>query len=236
MTDVLRIFIGFDHRQPISLNVLASSIYARSSKPVAIVPLVLPQLPIKRQGLTPFTYSRFLVPYLCSYQGWALFLDLDMVVLDDISKLFDMADDKYAVMVSKNELKFERASMMLFNCAKCPMLTPEMIETHPNLHSIAWLPDELVGDLPRAWNHLVGYDTPCENPKLVHYTQGVPAFVETQDCEHADKWFLEHKRMNSVTNWVELMGNSVHAAQLPDGTRVPKYKAAKLVAECANAT
>lgn len=230
-TEVLRVFVGYDHRQPISLNVLASSIYTRSSKPVAIVPLVLPQLPIKRQGLTPFTYSRFLVPYLCGYQGWALFLDLDMVLLDDIAKLFAMADDNYAVMVSKNELKFERASMILFNCAKCPMLTPEMIETHPNLHSIAWLPDELVGDLPREWNHLVGYDAPRENPKLVHYTQGVPAFPVTQDCEHADKWFAEHQQMNSVTNWEELMGNSVHAAELPDGTRVPKYHVSPPVAK-----
>lgn len=236
MTDVLRVFIGYDHRQPISMNVLASSIYTKSSKPVAIVPLVLPQLPIKRQGLTPFTYSRFLVPYLCGYKGWALFLDLDMIVMDDIVKLFDMKDDKYAVMVSKNELKFERASMMLFNCAKCTMLTPALIESHPNLHSIGWVDDSLVGDLPREWNHLVGYDAARENPKLIHYTQGVPAFVQTQDSEHADKWFLEHQKMNFVTNWNELMGNSVHAAELPDGTKVPKYKVtAMLKGEAVNA-
>lgn len=224
MTEVLKVFIGYDHRQPISLNVLASSIYPRSSKPVAIIPLVLDQLPIKRQGLTPFTFSRFLVPYLCNYEGWALFLDLDMIVLDDIAKLFAMADDKYAVMVSKNDLKFERASMMLFNCSKNKILTPEYIETQGALHTINWVPDELVGDLPREWNHLVGYDPLRENPKLVHYTQGVPAFQQTADSEHADKWFLEHQKMNFVTNWLELMGNSVHAAELPDGTRVPKYR------------
>ncbi len=224
MSEILKVFIGYDHRQPISLNVLANSIYRQSSKPVAITPLVLDQLPIKRQGLTPFTYSRFLVPYLCNYEGWGLFLDLDMILMDDIAKLFDMRDENYAVMVSKNPLKFERASMMLFNCAKCPMLTPQFIEEHPSLHNISWLDDALVGDLPREWNHLVGYDSPRENPSLIHYTQGVPAFKETMDCEHADKWFLEHQKMNLVTNWLELMGNSVHAAQLPDGTRVPKYK------------
>lgn len=224
MSEILRIFIGFDHRQPISLNVLQSSIYTRSSKPVAITPLVLPQLPLKRQGLTPFTYSRFLVPYLCDYKGWALFLDLDMVVLDDIAKLFEMKDDKYAVMVSKNQLKFERASLMLFNCAKCSMLTPEFIENAPRLHDISWVEDSLVGDLPREWNHLVGYDKERENPKLIHYTQGVPAFSQTNDCEHADKWFAAHQQMNFVTNWNDLMGESVHAAQLRDGTKIPKYK------------
>lgn len=230
----LRIMIGFDHRQPISLNVLASSIYTRASEPVAITPLVLSQLPIKRQGLTPFTYSRFLVPYLCNYQGWALFLDLDMVCLTDIAKLFDFCDDRFAVMVSKNDLKFERASLMLFNCAKCQILTPEFIETAPRLHDISWVDDSLVGDLPRAWNHLCGYDIPRDDPKIIHYTQGVPAFSVTRDCEHADKWFEAHAQMNFVTNWHDLMGNSVHAAQLADGSRVPKFLAKRLEQEHAD--
>ena len=229
MTDnMLWIYIGFDHRQPISLNVLCSSIYTKSSKPVSITPLVLSQLPIERQGLTPFTYSRFLVPYLCNYQGWALFLDLDMVVMEDISKLFDLADDKYAVMVSKNKLKFERASLMLFNCSKCQILTPEFIEKSPALHDISWAKEEEVGGLPGEWNHLVGYDSPQETPKLIHYTQGVPAFEETRDCEHSDKWFREHQLMNAVGKWVDLMGASVHAIALEDGSRVPKYKMSPL--------
>jgi len=118
--------------------------------------------------------------------------------------------------------------------------TPELIETHPSLHNMSWLPPELVGGLPNEWNHLVGYDEPCSNPKLIHYTQGVPAFPQTNDCEHADKWFAEHQMMNFVTNWIELMGNSVHAAELPDGTRIPKYKAAQMIAshraEVAHAT
>jgi len=144
--------------------------------------------------------------------------------MDDIAKLFDLRDDKYAVMVSKNDLKFERASLMLFNCEKCRILTPKFIEASPRLHDISWVMDNEVGDLPREWNHLVGYDPQYDNPKLIHYTQGVPAFPQTNDCEHADKWYAEHQRMNFVTNWNELMGNSVHAAELPDGTKVPKYR------------
>lgn len=239
MNDSLRIFIGYDHRQPISLNVLASSIYTKSSKPVAISPLVIEQLPIKRVGLTPFTYTRFLVPYLCNYQGWALFLDLDMIVQDDISKLFDFKDDSFAVMVSKNKLKFEWASAILFNCEKCQILTPEYIESAPRLHDCSFVAPELIGEFPNEWNHLVGYDEPRANPKLIHYTQGVPAFKETVDCEHADKWFLEHQRMNFVKNWQELMGSSVHAAEvtLEDGTRakVPKFKA-KMMQDAIHAT
>lgn len=225
MQEVLRVFIGYDPRQPIALNVLAQSIYRQSSKPVAIIPLVLEQLPIKRQGLTPFTYSRFLAPYLCNYEGWSLFLDADILLKDDIAKLFALKDEKFAIMVSKNRIKFEWASVMLFNNAKCKMLTPEFIEKEPKLHDISWADPNEVGSLPSNWNHLVGYDNPRDDAKLIHYTQGIPAFQETRDCEYAQEWFAEHKHMNFVTNWLELMGNSVHAATLADGTRVPLYKA-----------
>lgn len=227
----LKIFIGYDHRQPISLNVLQQSIYARSSKPVSITPLVLKQLPLKRTGLTPFTYSRFLAPYLCGFKGWSLFLDLDMIVLDDIAKLFDLADDKYDVMVVKNEKRFEWASVMLFNNARCSKLVPKYIEEAERLHCISWVEDEAkIGELPSHWNHLVGYDKPRTEASLIHYTQGVPCFPETQDCEHAQAWMDEHRMMNSASTWKELMGSSVHAAKY-NGQIVPKFKVEQLQRE-----
>jgi hypothetical protein len=76
---MLRIFVGHDPLQPVSTTVLVHSIISRASKPVCVTPLSLKTLPIKRRGLTEFTYSRFLVPYLCDYQGWSLFLDTDFV-------------------------------------------------------------------------------------------------------------------------------------------------------------
>lgn len=221
---MLRIFIGFDHRQPISLNVLQNSIYRNSSKPVAITPLVLNQLPLKRQGLTPFTFSRFLVPYLCNYEGWGLFLDSDMLVTGDIAELFACADDSFGAMVVKNVKKFEWASAILFNCKECKMLTPEYIENAPRLHDMSFLRDDKVGALPAEWNHLVGYDAPKKDVKLIHYTQGVPAFRECVDCEHSDTWSTEHYHTNFIGNWKDLMGNSVHAGKLPDGTLAPLYK------------
>jgi len=63
----LRIFIGYDHRQAVAYNVLQFSLFRRSSRPLSISPLVLPTLPMTRQGLTPFTFSRFLVPWLCDF-------------------------------------------------------------------------------------------------------------------------------------------------------------------------
>jgi hypothetical protein len=171
---------------------------------------------MKRAGLTPFTYSRFLVPYLCDYKGWALFIDVDMLVRTDISELWDMRDARMALMASKNTMKFERASLMLFNNELCDVLTPQYVETANDLHSLGFLPDHLVGDLPREWNHLVGYDEPRPDAKLVHFTQGVPMFPETKDCEYAEEWKKYAQTSVGSVPWSDLMGNSVHAKPVLD--------------------
>lgn len=219
---MLRVFIGYDHRQPISYQVLNYSIISRSSKPVAITPLILDQLPISRGGLTPFTFSRFMVPWLCGYQGFGLFLDADMLLQADIAELFAMADPNKAVQIVVHEKAFERASVMLFNCEKCTVLTPDFVQHAKGLHSISWALEGEIGALPPEWNHLVGYDESREKPKLIHYTQGVPIFPETSGSEHAEAWMNDAKAMNSARPWVELMGNSVHAVQLEDGRKVPR--------------
>ncbi|QEX23681.1 hypothetical protein FRZ61_36200 [Hypericibacter adhaerens] len=206
---MLHVFIGYDPRQPVAYNVLHFSLMRRASRPVAITPLVIQQLPLKRTGLTPFTFSRFLVPHLCNFEGRALFLDLDMLVQGDIAELFDMADDN-AVMVVKSASRFEWASVMLFNCAHLDnrKLTPEFVETAEGLHGINWT--DKIGSLPPEWNHLVMYDPP-KPAKLVHYTAGMPCYPETKDLGYAAEWMAEFKQATQIAPWAMLMGSSIHA-------------------------
>lgn len=207
-----RVFVGFDERQPVSFATLAQSIITKTSKPISITPLILRTLPSKRTGLTPFTFTRFLVPWLCGYEGWAAFLDVDMLLVGDISELFDMQDANYAAMVVKNPARrFEWASLILFNCTRCRVLTPEYVETADGLHTLQWLREGEIGALPSEWNHLVGYDPPRDDAKLLHYTQGIPAFPETQHAEHGNKWREIAASAFSSAPWATLMGKSVHA-------------------------
>lgn len=210
----LKIFIGYDHRQPVSHSVLQHSLAKNSSAPVAITPLMINQLPIKRVGLTPFTWTRFLVPHLCGYRGWALFLDVDMLVLGDIAELFALRDDKHAVMAVKNDARFEWASLMLFNCGHPDnrKLTPEYIENEDGLHGLKWT--DKVGALPAPWNHIVLYDEPDSEAKIVHYTCGIPAFPETNGCEFSGEWLASAMEMASSRTWAELMGGSVHVERI----------------------
>lgn len=217
MSEMLRVFIGYDPRQPVSYQVLHHSIVTRASRPVAITPLIIEQLPLKRVGLTPFTFSRFMAPYLCDYAGKSVFLDADMLCLGDIAELFDMVEGHHAVGVCKSKMRFEWASLMVFNNRNCDALTPAYIEEARDLHGIGWCEADEIASVPLEWNHLVGYDEVTgETPKLVHYTQGVPCFPETEDCAYAKEWLEEADKCMSAMPWQKIMGNSVHAKYVYD--------------------
>lgn len=218
-----RIFIGYDSRQPLAYTVLHHSIIRHASIPVSITPLVLGQLPITRRGLTEFTYSRFLVPYLCGFEGRALFMDIDVAVRADIKGLFDLAASKFAVMVTPRppQLRYELTSVCLFNCGHPALkaLTPEAIERASKPHTLTWLPDDAVGYLPDEWNHLVGYDPPdtLAAAKLLHYTKGIPAHPEVRGEGGVEQWEDECRAAVSTRDWATLMGPSVHAASVLAG-------------------
>lgn len=215
LPEVDRVFIGWDHRQAVAYNVLHHSIISRASRPVSIAPLKLDTLPVTRTGLTPFTFSRFLVPWLCRFRGRAVFMDADMLVLGDICELFDLFDSKNAVQVVQLQERFEWGSMMLFNCCHKDnkKLTPDFVETTDvSLHKIGWT--EKIGFLPSEWNHTVLYDEPRPDAKLVHFTGGIPLHPETKGCEYTEQWGQEARDMNTTQTWGPLMGHSVHARRV----------------------
>lgn len=208
----MRVFIGTDPRQPVAWVVLANSIARHSSVPVQITPLVLDQLPIKRRGLTEFTFSRFLVPWLCKFRGRALFLDADMLMKGDIEELAnDLTDMKSSVRVMQDQARFEWPSMMLYNCENCQQLTPDYVQNSANqLFDFAWA-DHGVGHLPKEWNHCVGYAEPRTDAKLYHYTKGLPVWTETRNNVEDALWLKEAKIAGSTCSYADLMGGSVHA-------------------------
>jgi len=218
---MINVFVGFDPREAVSYSVLAYSIQSRASQPVSITPLMLSQLggvlTRERHPLqsTDFSFSRFLVPHLSGYAGWSLFMDCDMLMLQDIASLWKLLDDRYAVMVVKHhhvpretvkflgepQSKYEKknwSSVMLFNNSRCRALTPDYVNTASGLelHQFKWLHgDDLIGALPDRWNHLVGYNPPRRDAAVVHYTLGGPYFDDYRNCEYSKEWFAERDAM-----------------------------------------
>lgn len=221
---MIRVFVGFDSRETIAFHVLAHSIHRRASETVELAPLMLSQLEgvFQREShplqSTDFSFSRFLVPHLCGYEGWAIFCDCDMLMLDDIAKLWAKRDDQFAVQVVKHnhrpkeqrkfldqpQSKYEKknwSSMMLFNNARCTALTVDYVNTASGLelHQFNWLEDDsLIGDLPHRWNYLVDYyaTVPENDVSFLHFTEGGPYFDDYKECSYADLWFAERDSLN----------------------------------------
>lgn len=210
------IYIGFDPREAVAYHVCCNSIIRQSSRPVSINPLALRNLGFYAEthadGSNQFIYSRFLVPFLQEFRGWAIFLDGDMLVRDDVEKLWGLRDDSKAVMVVKHEYKTKMpekylgaknedyprknwSSVVLWNCGHGAnrLLTPDFVQsaTGAQLHRFSWIEDHLIGNLPVEWNWLP--DEFGANPaaKLLHFTLGTPCFHEFATSPMADEWHRE---------------------------------------------
>lgn len=221
---MIRLFVGHDPREAVAFDVFTHSVIARSSQPISVTPLALPNLTdcyAERHddGSNDFIYTRFLVPHLCDYMGWALFADGDMLCRADIARLWQLRDSSKAVQVVKHQYKTKASSkylgnvnqdyprknwssVILWNCGHPANnnLRPEkvMSQSGAYLHRFSWLPDELIGELPVEWNWLV---TEYEhNPwaSLVHFTLGTPCFKEYAHCDYSGEWYDELGQLLAV--------------------------------------
>ena len=214
------VYIGYDTREDIAYQVSKFSILDKS-KNISVYPLKLAELKSKKLywrdedklGSTEFTFSRFLVPELNDFSGWALFCDCDILFLEDINDLFELADEKFAVMCVQHDYKpnegvkmdgqvqsiFPRknwSSLVLWNCShpSNKFVNKELINspetTGKYLHRFSWLKDEEIGCIPHHWNWLAGwYKEPRDGlPKAIHYTEGGPWFENYRNCEYHQIW------------------------------------------------
>jgi lipopolysaccharide biosynthesis glycosyltransferase len=257
LNEPLKIFVGWDSREDIAYQSCKQSIIDTASVNVDIVPLK--QKSLKREEVywrkkdklasTEFTFTRFLVPTLQHYKGWALFIDCDFIALDDVKKLFDQADDKYAVMCAKHDYtpkegikmdgkkqhQYPRknwSSMMLINCGhpSNANLTKELINdpetTGKYLHRFSWLKDEEIGEISHEWNWLVGwYNEPKDGtPKFLHYTEGGPWFPEYAYCEYANDYYKNERKflMNEFQNVNAKMQTAKNVPNLVNNLSLPE--------------
>lgn len=217
--EMIKLFIGFDPREAVAYHTFCQSVLEKASQPVAFTPLVLQSLPVYREthqdGSNTFIYSRFLTPYLCGFDGWAIFADGDMICRADIAELWALRDPRKAVQVVQHDYQTKAAtkylgnknqnyprknwsSVVLWNCEhpKHRILTPEFLmgQTGAFLHRFSWLDDTDIGALPKEWNWLTTEYEDNYQAKLLHYTLGTPCFENYRDAPMSDEWHRHHQR------------------------------------------
>ena len=212
-------YVGYDSEEDIAYRVCKQSLIKNSSIDISVNSLKLYELitnkfynrSIDPLASTEFTYSRFLVPALMNFNGWAVFCDCDFLFFEDVAKLFTNLDDNKAIycvqhdytpkekhkMDGQQQTIYPRknwSSFIIFNCSHKSnrKLTVELVnrESGSYLHQFKWLQDSEIGALDERWNWLEGWTSQHNNSKpfAVHYTRGGPWFNEWQDVEFAKEW------------------------------------------------
>lgn len=237
----LSIYIGFDSREPAASEVASHSIRKRTKSPVEVK--FLKHKELRKSGhfhrpwltdsegnnidlidnkvfSTEFSHTRFLVPALMKYQGWALFADADMLFLCDIKELFALCDNKYAVMVVKHDHKVRHdsekmdgqkqqgyyrknwSSFVLWNCAHPSnnRITKGYVNLSKgaDLHAFSWLTDDLIGALPMTYNYISGISPKMpassgSRPNVIHYTEGGPWHEKYRNAPYSQLWLDEYE-------------------------------------------
>jgi hypothetical protein len=228
----IRLYVGKDPRETVGYHVFVESVLRRTDpNKISITALTGDQ----EDASTSFSKARFLIPELCGYRGWAIFMDgSDMLCRADIRELWSLRKPGYDVMVVPHEyrtkypVKFLNqmnsdyprknwSSVMLIDCGnpvwRRPMYKDLLKGPAGHLHRFEFLEDERIGHLPLEWNWLVGEYGYNPEAKLAHFTIGLPVWSAYRDWDYADEWFTERRHANHFETVEESYDDSPMVSQ-----------------------
>lgn len=159
---------------------------------------------------TPFSGFRWGIPAACNFEGQAIYMDSDMIILGDLAELWNIPWNDTAIVMGKGGWRFCVAK---WNCSRAKDVLPpiEQIKTTPTAHQqlAHGLPQhpQLEQIFDRQWNNFDGENDPLEEIKILHYTDmstqphakyAVPRLFQ-QGLKHwFDGEFREHRRKDVV--------------------------------------
>ena len=106
----MKIYVGWDSREDIAYQVCEHSIKRRDPS-AEVIPLKQKQMrdqglynrPVDKLASTEFTFTRFFVPYLNDFKGWAVFCDCDFLWKIPSHELVKFCDPSKAVVVVQHD-------------------------------------------------------------------------------------------------------------------------------------
>lgn len=122
---------------------------------------------------TGFTTHRYLIPQLCNWEGYAIYLDVDMLVLGDLAELMSYKQEgKWAICESSlltttcNITRY-RDEVAVIDCSLNVLPTEEQLKLKEGqVLARRALRDHYVTTVPPTWDT----DTLSPEAKLIHYT------------------------------------------------------------------
>ena len=148
---------------------------------------------------TPFSAFRWGIPARCNYEGKAIYMDSDMIVLSDISKLWNQSFDGKAV-IAKGQSAPDRYCVMLMDCEHdiFKIFDINKLKTHPTFYSsitqhFARFNFDLVKPFEGNWNCIDGENLPLYDIDIFHHSS-----MEHQLCH---KYSLPRLAAEGRSHW-----------------------------------
>ena len=210
----MRIFIGHDSRFPQATKVCRKSMQNYNDN---LDITFLEKEHLKKYNFygredipgesTEFSFTRFYVPMVCNYDGIAMFCDNDFLWKCDPTEMTKYLGDKAIAVVKHEDMDIKQtkmdgitnksyprknwSSLIIFNCSKLKHLTKAYLDSAQasELHELRWVEDNEIAEIPRSYNHLVGYYKKHNRIKAIHYTLGGPWFEECKNGELSEEWY-----------------------------------------------
>lgn len=211
-----RIFIGTDASQILSAKVFEYSVRRHSSIAVAFDTMLHVQTPTPKDPAnfprTGFSFNRFAIPKLAGYQGRAMYVDADMLVLRDLRALWDVDFDGATVLYapSSDPKRPKQFSVLLLDCDRLRWDVDAIVRgLDENRYDYKQLLSELciepasdVRDrIPAAWNSLEEYH--AGETCLIHYTDMEQQPWVSRRNKNGDLW-VEYLRDAIEENFIPL--------------------------------
>jgi hypothetical protein len=213
----IRVFVGCapNGMDAESQMVLESSMRRRCDKPIEIVWMAHSSDPDSfwhgwnsKYWKTPFSGFRWGIPEYCGYKGQAIYMDSDMIIMDDIDKLWREPFDQGAVIMVASDSFERRTCVAKFDCRKIKGILPPVDEIKADKlgHSKCIgkiFDDGVVQFIDKRWNNYEGMVVDINDKCIVHYTN-----IQTQP--HL-KYAIPRLEMTGIKHW--FAGNAIDGAE-----------------------
>ena len=125
---------------------------------------------------TPFSGFRWGIPEYCQFQGRAIYMDADMLVLSDLAEMWRHPIEGEAIVAAKGGKEIARLCTSVWDCEKARQYLPSVQEqradkhTHKKMMDVLRKKPQLVQEFNDSYNCVDGEGLPIEKIKILHYS------------------------------------------------------------------
>lgn len=252
--NAIKVFVGCDPNNSDleQMMVLDYSIHKHTDAPVEIIWMQLSRDPKSFwysnpetgegwntiKWSTPFSGFRWAIPEYCSFEGRAIYMDADMIVLDDIEALWQHPIEGQSIVAAKSKADMIRLCTCVWDCNKAKgKILPlnelkEDANSHKKMMRMIKKKPKLIEPYQDSYNCVDGEDLAIKDIRILHYSDMGTQFSHKYSIPRIEKegskhWFdgkiMPHPRADLIDLFDQYYEEALQAGYKLDDYRVQPF-------------